>query len=286
MSPNLVVEFTKMQGAGNDFVILDNRWYRFSDQELSDLAARWCPRRFGIGADGLLAFEDDDEADFRMRYVNADGSPATMCGNGARCLARYAVSSGVQGPDVTFATDAGTYRAHVPDDPAAMVRLYVPNARRFRHGAVLDRPLPDGLDGVHYVWTGTEHLVAFVGGGAEALDKLPVDEWGSRLRTDPSLEPEGANANFAVPLTTADETTFRVRTYEKGVEGETHACGTGVLAVATVAREIGLAGSEPITVETRGGRMRVGHAETPDRPDHLYLEGPAKFVFRGTLEEE
>jgi diaminopimelate epimerase len=284
MSPNLVVEFTKMQGAGNDFIIVDNRWYRFSGEELASLAARWCPRRFGIGADGLLAFEDDDEADFRMRYVNADGSPATMCGNGARCLARYAVSSGVEGPDVTFATDAGTYRAHVPNDPAAMVRLYVPNARRFRKNVDLDRGLPGGLDAVHYVWTGTEHLVAFVDGGAEALDRVPVDEWGRRLRTDPALEPKGANANFAVRLQGEEETTFAVRTYEKGVEGETHACGTGVLAVATVARKLDLAGSEPITIETRGGRMRVGHAETPDRPDHLYLEGPATTVFRGTFE--
>lgn len=284
MSPNLVVEFTKMQGAGNDFVIVDNRWYRFSGDELSDLAARWCPRRFGIGADGLLAFEDDDEADFRMRYVNADGSPATMCGNGARCLARYAVSSGVDGPDVTFATDAGTYRAHVPDDPAEMVRLFVPDARRFQENVTLDRPLPDGLDAVHYVWTGTEHLVAFVGEDEASLDRVPVDEWGRHLRTDPSLQPEGANANFAVRLPDEQPTTFAVRTFEKGVEGETHACGTGVLAVATVARRLDLAGSEPITIDTRGGRMRVGHAETPDRPDHLYLEGPAEFVFRGTFE--
>ena len=131
MSRNLIVEFTKMQGAGNDFVVIDNRFLHFSRQELSDIAEKVCPRKFGIGADGVLAFEAAPDhasgegdtpappADFRMVYVNADGSPATMCGNGARCIAQFAVRSGVQGPDVSFATDAGVYRAHVYPDAEA-----------------------------------------------------------------------------------------------------------------------------------------------------------------------
>jgi diaminopimelate epimerase len=281
MSRRLVVEFTKMEGAGNDFVVLDNRFMHFSRDELSDIAARMCRRRFGIGADGVLAFEDDDDADFRMRYVNADGSPATMCGNGARCLARFAVRAGVPGPDVCFATDAGTYRAHVPEEEGQPVRLFVPDARDWQQNVDLAGGRPEGLDVVHYIWTGTEHLVAPVAD----VDAVPLETWGPVLRHDDALQPEGANLNVVAPREGGG---IRVRTFEKGVEGETLACGTGVLAAAIATnhlREDGTSLSDrPITVLTRGGEMRVGRAATPDRDDHLYLEGPARSVFRGTFE--
>jgi len=284
MPRKLVVEFTKMEGAGNDFVVLDNRFLHFSSEELSDIAARVCPRRFGIGADGLLAFETADDADFRMRYVNADGSPATMCGNGARCLARFAVTSGIEGPNVSFLTDAGTYRAHVPANPDAAVRIFVPEPQRWTPDIALEQDLPQGIDAVHFIWTGTEHLVVPV----DEAPTAPLEAWGPQLRRDAALQPEGANVNLVA--TGEDPRSIIVRTYEKGVEGETLACGTGVLAAAVAASRLrggadGLA-SKPMTVQTRGGRLRVGRAETPERPDHLYLEGPARSVFRGTFEWE
>jgi diaminopimelate epimerase len=280
MGRRLVVEFTKMQGAGNDFLVIDNRFYRFSREELSSLAEQWCPRRFGVGADGLLALDAADAADYRMRYVNADGSPATMCGNGARCLARYAVAAGLGGPEVAFETDAGRYHGYVPDSPDAPVRLYVPSPRHFRRAIELRAPLPGPLEAVHYVWTGTEHLVAFV----DALEAADVATWGRHLRTDARVQPEGANANFVrVEHDAEDRPRLRLRTYEKGVEGETLACGTGVLAAATVAWELGCVEADPVRVHAAGGTFRVGHEPT-ERGTELFLEGPAESVFRGSFE--
>jgi diaminopimelate epimerase len=294
MSRSLIVEFTKMQGAGNDFLVIDNRWYRFSDAELSDLAARWCPRRTGVGADGLLALSpvEEEDVDFRMRYVNADGSMATMCGNGARCLARYALSSGFEGPEVVFATDAGPYRAWLQDGAsgaasgageAPTIRLYVPDAQRMQRDVPLAGDLPPGVIEADFVWTGTEHLVLFVE-DAEAWPDDEVARWGERLRHDEALAPEGANANFVSGSSTeSGHPELHVRTFEKGVEAETLSCGTGVLAAVAAARERGRVHGGPVDVVTRGGRLRVG-TETSDGAPRTYLEGPVETVFRGTLE--
>ena len=306
MSRNLIVEFSKMQGAGNDFVVIDNRFLHFTREELSDIARKVCRRKLGVGADGLLAFEaapdnvslDDapteGEAlpvDFRMVYVNADGSPATMCGNGARCIAQFAVRSGVEGPDVSFVTDAGVYQAHVysaahatdsdSDEPGERVRLFVPEPQHWTESCSLDRSLPRGVDNVHFVWTGTEHLVALV----PDVDDVPLEEWGPLLRWDPALQPEGANLNV-VSSTNGQKGSIRVRTFEKGVEAETLACGTGVLASAIATaklRNFGLA-IRSLRVDTRGGPVTVGRATSQERSDHLYLEGPVASVFRGTFE--
>lgn len=295
MSRSLVVEFTKMQGAGNDFLVIDNRWYRFSEAELSDLAARWCPRRTGVGADGLLALcpAEEEDVDYRMRYVNADGSMATMCGNGARCLARYALTSGFEGPEVAFATDAGRYRARLQESAkseeasgageAPAIRLYVPDAQRMQLDVALAGELPPGLIEADFVWTGTEHLVLFV----EDAEAWPDDElarWGDRLRHDEALAPEGANANFvSCSSTDSGQAEIHVRTFEKGVEAETPSCGTGVLAAVAAARERGRTNGGPVEVVTRGGRLRVG-TETSSGSPRMYLEGPVETVFRGTLE--
>lgn len=277
MPPPLVVSFTKMQGAGNDFLVIDNRFYRFSDAELEDLARRWCPRRVGVGADGLLALNPPDPAadaphDYRMRYLNADGSWATMCGNGARCLARFAVDAGMDGPNVRFATDAGMYRAEQITG-TDRVRLWTPPPAKTTLDAPLDAPLPAPLDAVHTVWTGTEHLVALVD-DPDAVDLLRV---APPLRNDPALAPAGANVNLVAP---AGDNGLQVRTYEKGVEDETLSCGTGVLASAVIAWKTRAVESDPVTVHTKGGTLRVGH----DATGALYLEGPVAFVYRGTID--
>lgn len=273
MTRRLVVEFTKMQGAGNDFLVIDNRFYRFSDAELVDVASQWCPRRTGVGADGLLALNPpaDDAHDYRMRYLNADGSWATMCANGARCLAGYAVRAGIGGPTVVFDTDAGTYRAEAPPD-TNVVRLWTPPPTDVTPHAALDQPLPPELEAVHTVWTGTEHLVTFV----EDPDAVALDAIGPRLRHDTALAPEGANVNVVACHNGA----LTMRTYEKGVEAETRSCGTGVLAAAVVAWETQQIDPAPVDVTTPGGSFRVARAEDGG----LILEGPVAFVFRGTLE--
>lgn len=276
MSPSLVVEFTKMHGAGNDFIVLDNRWYRFSDEELADLAATWCPRRYGVGADGLLALAPDDRADvdYRMRYVNADGSWATMCGNGARCLARFALAADFEGPEVTFDTDAGRYHAVRTEEGSDRMRLYVPPATDLSLNVALAEATAPHGGPVHYVNTGTGHLVLFV----DDVDAVPLAEWAPPLRHDARVHPPGANVN----VVEVQDDTLRMRTFEKGVEGETLSCGTGVLAAATVADATGQADASPLTVETRGGTFEVGTAAT-SRGEERYLEGPVVTVFRGTL---
>lgn len=278
MTRPLVVEFTKMQGTGNDFLVLDNRWYRFSEDELSTLAATWCRRHYGVGGDGLLALNEPDteEADYRMHYVNADGSRATMCGNGARCLARFAQRAGIDGSELAFDTDAGLYRATVTDPESDLVRLYVPPLGDCESDVVLDGSVPEQIDALHYIHAGTEHLVAFV----DDTEGVPVEECGKQLREDAALRPTGANVNF---VHVDAEGGLHVRTYEKGVEGETLSCGTGVLAAAALAETTGRGGHNPATVHTQGGTLWVGTAAT-ERGQERFLEGSAVAVFRGSLE--
>ena len=283
ISRKLIVEFTKMSGAGNDFIVIDNRFYHFSDAELSKLARRWCARRTGVGADGLLAFAlpDGEAHHFRMRYVNADGT-TSMCGNGARCLARFARLVGVEAEEVVFETDAGPYRAHVPADPAAPVRLFLPPAEAYAPDRALENTV-EGVETVDYLWTGTHHAVCFV----PAADETPVDAWGPAVRRDAAFAPEGTNVDFVEVVADGRGTgraALRVRTYEKGVEAETLACGTGAVAAALAARLRGLIHADVVDVHMPGGTLTVGW-RGPDRED-LYLEGPAVVVYRGTMEVE
>lgn len=270
-----------MNGAGNDFVVIDNRFYHFSDEELVDLAPRLCRRRFGIGADGLLAFSLPVEYghDYRMRYVNGDGSIGTMCGNGARCLARFARRAGLASPELIFETDAGVFRAQVPDDDEGPVRIYLGAPRHFapdRHFEGIAETV--GSD-AHYIWTGTEHLVCFV----DDLEAVPVKLWGRRIRRDHELAPAGANIDF-VQVSDGGSARLAARTFEKGVEDETYACGTGAVAAAVVARLLGRLDGDRIEVDMPGGRLVVGFRLEGATISELYLEGPADVVYRGTFE--
>lgn len=277
VSRTLMIEFTKMTAAGNDFIVLDNRKGLFTVDGLSALARRFCPRRTGVGADGILALEEADGAGlhFRMRYHNADGSIGTMCGNGARCLARYAFDLGIRHRPLRFTTDAGVYEADVPDDGSAPVRLLLPPPRAYR-------PLEPGLHeslpgGGHYIWTGTEHVVVFV----PSVEEAPVGRDGPRLRLAGAVTESGANVDF---VEVAGPGEIRVRTWEKGVEGETLACGTGATASAIVACMTGRVPVGRVAVTMPGGALAVGIQGDPAAPDRLYLEGPADTVYRGILE--
>ena len=279
MTTGRMVSFAKMHGTGNDFIVLDNRSHQFSTDELAACARAWCPRRYGVGADGLLALDHPrtSAADYRMHYANADGSRATMCGNGARCLFRFARRIGFDREPLAFDTDAGLYRATVSSRNASHVQLFVPDVTDLREHIELERSVPEAIQELHYAHAGTEHLVATVAD----IEAIPVRKWGRHLRNDPRLAPAGANINF---MAADDGPSVRLRTYEKGVEDETLSCGTGVLAAAVVVERIrGRDPMDPMDVQTQGGRLRVGVAST-DRGPERYLEGPAVLVFRGTIE--
>jgi len=275
MKRSLIIEFTKMNGAGNDFIVLDNRFYEFSISELSSLAKKVCPRRMGVGADGILALAATKltDADYKMIYINADGSEGTMCGNGARCLARFAYESGYYRDVAYMQTASGICEVHVPG--TGPVRIYQDFPQGYNRSIALHSELPDMIQSVHYLWPGTQHLVCFT----PDVDQLPVRHWGPLLRRDPGLGSEGANINFVAMGSDPAGTSLRVRTYEKGVEAETLACGTGAIASAVAARKSGFITTDVCVVQMPGGLLTVGLEK-----DRVYLEGPVEMVYRGSVE--
>jgi diaminopimelate epimerase len=266
-----MLRFTKMNGAGNDFVLIDNR---LGDLRLvSDQIVRICDRHRGVGADGVLVLERAaNGADFRMRYYNADGGEAEMCGNGARCFARYA--SRVAGPreQLSFETPAGVIGAKLEGE---LVRLEMSEPKDLRLGLTI--PLPDRKITAHFINSGVPHVVVPV----DDLEKADVRGLGSAIRRHELFAPKGANVNF---LKARGERQIAIRTYERGVEDETLACGTGVVASALIfAAMKNVAG--PIGVLVRGGNeLQVGFDRAGDQFKNVTLTGPADFVFDGTID--
>lgn len=265
-----MLRFTKMNGAGNDFILLDNRTAEI--QLNSEQIARLCDRHRGIGADGILLLEKpSNHADFRMRYFNADGGEAEMCGNGARCFARFASKmTGTEGK-ISFETPAGVISAQLN---AALVTLQMTEPTDLRLNICL--PIAAETKTVHFVNSGVPHVVVPVAQTGE----VDVLREGSAIRYHQMFSPKGANVNF-IEKRGADE--IAVRTYERGVEGETLACGTGVVASALIfaATENG---TGPVSVIARGGdKLQVGFKKTGARFTNVSLTGPAEFVFEGTI---
>lgn len=279
MSKGLVLEFTKMHGAGNDFIVIDNRFYRFSRPELSDLAVRFCERRLGVGADGLLALDvpDTNDVDYRMRYHNADGSLGEMCGNGARCLAAFARDGGIESDPLVFSSDAGTYEARIIDGTPPSVRLDFegPSEVNLRFTTVEVEP-GMALD-FAYVVAGVPHAVRFV----DDVAHVPVDRWGRSVHDHESFaSTRGSNVDFVQVSNSDGLDVLDVRTFERGVEGETLACGTGALSSVAAASARGLIGGRDAVVRMPGGEMRAGYV---DGGSAMFLEGPVAFVYRGTV---
>ena len=266
----MTFEFTKMNGAGNDFVMVDNR-----DGSLSlsrDQIAQLCDRHRGIGADGVIAVEGTPELP-RMRYFNADGGEAEMCGNGARCFSRFTAQLlGLTSGTLSFRTEVGMIAAELLPDDRVRLRMSEPHSLQLSHSLrVLDRELE-----VHSLNTGVPHTVTFV----QNLEETPVFELGRSLRQHQRFAPAGTNANFAQVLTSD---TLAIRTYERGVEDETLACGTGVVATALVHHYLTKAPS-PIYVQVRGGdTLEVGFILENGHPAAVMLAGPADFVFTGSI---
>jgi diaminopimelate epimerase len=269
----MTLSFTKMNGAGNDFVMLDNRDSALSLNRAQ--IAHLCDRHRGVGADGLLLVEPaENGADFRMRYYNADGGEAEMCGNGARCFARYARRvSAFDGASISFETPAGVIGAVCEGDE---VRISMSRPHSFAPVTTLD------IDGepviVHFLNTGVPHAVIFV----EDLEATAVKRLGSAIRHHAHFAPRGTNVNF-VQIEGPDA--IAIRTYERGVEDETLACGTGVVACALI-HSLASGVASPIRVRVRGGdTLRVGFeaGATAGEFQAVTLTGPADFVFDGTV---
>ena len=267
------LSFWKMSGSGNDFILVDNRRGAVPAGEGPALARRLCARGFSVGADGLILLERSREADFAWRFYNADGSEAAMCGNGGRCAARFAFLRKIAPARMRFLTGAGPIRAEVRGD---RVKLELPPPSGYRERVpvdIADRPVEAG-----FVVVGVPHAVLH----AESLESVPVAEWGRPLRHHAAFGPAGANVNF---FRVEGPRALRVRTYERGVEGETHACGTGSVATSLVAAAAGLVAS-PVTVTTSGGeKLKVHFRRRGDRFTEVFLEGGADVVYEGRMWE-
>jgi len=260
-----------MNGAGNDFVMLDNRTNRYD--LCKEQIAALCDRHRGVGADGLIAVEPAESgADFRMRYYNADGGEAEMCGNGARCFARFAnMLNGWSMEQVSFETMAGLIGATYHGDN---VRLAMSDPHSLLMNLALD--VSGQQKTVHFLNTGVPHAVVVV----DDLDAVPVREWGAALRYHTEFQPKGTNANF---LKVTPEG-ISIRTYERGVEDETLACGTGMVASALVHHLLTGAPS-PVKVKVKGGdTLEIGFEKNTDGSfHHVTLTGPADIVFEGEI---
>lgn len=255
------VEFYKYQGAGNDFVIFDNRSGYFP-KDNSELIKKICDRRFGVGADGLMLLEKAEGFDFRMVYFNADGFPGSMCGNGGRCLVSFAHTLGLFDGETNFQANGARYTASMTNGKVSLNMLDVEHLEASEGHVFLD--------------TGSPHHVQF----ENNLEELDVFSKGRHIRYGDPYKEEGTNVNFVEQV---EDSKFKVRTYERGVENETLSCGTGVTAVALASHYLGKTKSEKVKIQTRGGDLEVDFTYANGRFSNIVLTGPATFVFKGKI---
>ena len=268
--------FKKMNGLGNDFVMIDNLAGRLDLP--SSVIERLCDRRSGIGADGLMLIEPARDVDFFMRFYNSDGGEAEMCGNGGRCAAHYAVSLGLgeerEGRQtVRFETLAGRLEAWVED---LQVGLTMMDTKEMRLNIPLQVAGEDKI--VHFIIAATRHVVAPVE-DAISLTVEQVDSWGRELRNKTEFGPIGANVNFVSKLADGN---LAIRTYEKGVEAETDACGTGSIASAVILSHLNECSSPIKVTQRRGEILNISFERQPFGASQVVLEGPVAVNFEGT----
>jgi diaminopimelate epimerase len=268
------IPFFKMSGSGNDFIIIDNRNNIVDEIGLTPFIKKVCMRRMSAGADGLILIEKHDSADFRWRYFNSDGGRAEMCGNGVRCAARFAYLNGIAGSSMSFLTDAGIVHAEVTGD-RSKVKMTDPSG--FKDNCLIE--LKGGPLAVSSVNTGVPHAVIIT----DDIGGVDVTGTGKEIRFHKYFAPAGTNVNF---ITGIKNGAISVRTYERGVEDETLACGTGAIASALVTAFRNKAVS-PINVITRsGGVLAIHFKEDNGRFYDIYLEGDARVIYKGELWED
>jgi diaminopimelate epimerase len=274
MTDAKAIEFYKMSGSGNDFIIIDNRDLSLKIVDLTVFVRRVCQRKISVGADGLFLIEPSAVADFKWQFFNSDGSVAEMCGNGSRCVARFAYIKGIAGNKMSFETLAGIISAEVNDD-VVKVRLTDPSPLTLGVKVRLDdcECVLDCID------TGVPHAVSFM----DQVDTCAVVEQGRQIRRHNHFLPRGTNANF---VTVIDRHKIRVRTYERGVEDETLACGTGDVASVLAAAARGWVDSPVDVIVQSGEILRVYFDKKDGLFKEIYLEGKVKIVYQGMLFEE
>ncbi|MDY0885754.1 diaminopimelate epimerase [Dongia soli] len=272
------LRFARMHGCGNDFVVIDDRDGKWFSRR-AELARALCDRRKGLGGDGLILIGNGKDTDFTMTYVNGTGVDGEMCGNGARCVVRRAHDLQITGDRTVFSTEAGPISARIE---GGIISLGMTRPRDAELHITVES---DGRNWtVHYIDTGVPHIVIFI----DQIDDGPIDEvdvarYGPGLRRHPRF-PRGANVNFAEKR---GANTYRVRTYERGVEAETLACGTGSVATALIAHLLGEAQSPVTILPTGGGTLRIDFRSNGEgRFEDVQLAGPAETIATGTIAED
>ena len=255
--------FYKYQGTGNDFVMIDNRTLFFPKENVQ-LVAHLCDKRFGIGGDGLILLENDEATDFKMVYYNSNGNEGSMCGNGGRCLVAFAKKLNVFEGSCTFIATDGLHHASIDKDGVVSLQMIdVANIKKETNYTFMN--------------TGSPHHVQVV----DDLEHYNVKENGAALRYGSLYGKEGSNINFVKQIN-AD--TFSLRTYERGVEDETLACGTGATAVAIAMNATGQTAATAINLNVEGGKLAVSFDVDNEKYTNVFLIGPAEFVFKGSIE--
>lgn len=273
------IKFVKMTGSGNDFVLIDNRQLQYS-LDWVILAPEICNRRFGIGADGLIILEKSTKSDFKMCYFNADGSDGGMCGNGGRCTALF-VMDNLASQNVKFEALDFIYSAERTSDLKIKLKMKDPNSLRLN----LVISLFNENVTAHFIDTGAPHTIFFINDLPNSvkseLNDIGIRKIGSMIRDHNLFAPAGTNVNFVDVI---DNNNISIRTYERGVEDETHACGTGAIASSVIASLIKNIGSS-IDVKTRSGEsLTVQFDWNGYKVENVVLIGNAKKVFEGTYE--
>jgi len=256
------IEFSKWQGAGNDFILIDNRDNQYDDLDM-ELIKYLCHRNFGIGADGLIMLGVDPESDFSMQYFNADGKEAEMCGNGARCIIGFASQLGIIEDETHFTARDGIHKGQVMGNDVYQIKM-------------IDVKGISKTDDYYFLNTGVPHVVVLT----DQISKVKTLELGSMIRNSEEFAPRGTNVNFVQ----IDKDKIILRTYERGVENETLACGTGAVASAIVASFESGGKQTSFDCMVLGGKLRVSF-ETygSDTYKNIILEGPARCVFEGEI---
>ena len=269
-----MIPFMKLAGSGNDFILIDNRCGAIASTRLKWFAVQLCRRRWSIGADGLIVIERSSRADFRWRFFNADGSRAGFCGNGARCAARFAHIKKIARRHMVFETRIGLIAAEVIGSLGERVKVRMPDPKGLRLDVVL--PIDGQERTTHLVDTGVPHCVFVV----DDLENMDVEGIGSMTRNHRFFHPLGTNVNF---ISVLDTQRIGIRTYERGIEGETLACGTGSIAAAVIANKLSAVASPVTVIPASGLPLIVSLTVDKGTYREVFLEGDARVIYDGHI---
>jgi len=268
------IPFMKMSGSGNDFILIDHREPILDEEEMKEFARKVCQRKVSVGADGLILIERSEKADFKWRFFNSDGSEPEMCGNGGRCAARFAWLKGITGPSLTFETIAGILSAQV-DGKRVKLEMTKPFGLKLDETILIEGKKQT----LSCINTGVPHSVIFL----EDLESVDVVRLGRAIRYHPHFAPAGTNANF---VRLENHSRLSIRTYERGVEDETLACGTGAVASALIAAFKGLVKS-PVSIKTWGEEILTVHFEIEGQEvKRVFFGGEVHMIYEAEMWEE